>query len=135
MNGRYKSFPAWKDGGLILASITKLKQICNHPDQYLGQERFDPKESGKFETLRTICETIYERRERVLIFTQYKEIISTLKEYLEGIFESEGLVIHGGVPVAKRQRYVDQFNGEDYVPFMILSLKAGGTGLNLILMS
>lgn len=117
--------------GLILASITKLKQICNHPDQYLGQERFDPKESGKFETLRTICETIYERRERVLIFTQYKEIIPALKEYLKGIFESEGLVIHGGVPVAKRQRYVDQFNGEDYVPFMILSLKAGGTGLNL----
>ncbi len=117
--------------GLILSSITKLKQICNHPDQYLGQERFDPKESGKFETLRTICETIYDRRERALIFTQYKEIIPFLKEYLEGIFRLEGLVIHGGVPVSKRQKYVDRFNGEDYVPFMILSLKAGGTGLNL----
>ena len=117
--------------GLILSSITKLKQICNHPDQYLGQERFDPKESGKFETLRTICETIYERREKVLIFTQYKEIIPALKDYLESIFESEGLVIHGGVPVAKRQKFVDRFNGEEYIPFMLLSLKAGGTGLNL----
>ena len=117
--------------GLILACITKLKQICNHPDQFLGQDRFDPKESGKFETLRTICETIYERRERVLVFTQYKEIIPFLMDFLESIFKTEGLYIHGGVSVAKRQRYVDRFNGEDYVPFMILSLKAGGTGLNL----
>ena len=117
--------------GLVLAYITKLKQICNHPDQYLGQEAYAPKESGKFELLGTICETIYEKRERVLIFTQYKEIIPFLQKFLEGIFESKGLVIHGGVPVAKRQKLVDEFNGEDYVPFMILSLKAGGTGLNL----
>ena len=76
-------------------------------------------------------ETIYEKRERVLIFTQYKEIIPFLKAYLEDIFGCEGLVIHGGVPVKKRQKLVEQFNGEAYVPFMILSLKAGGTGLNL----
>ena len=117
--------------GLVLAYITKLKQICNHPDQYLGQERYDIKESGKFETLKTICETIYERREKVLVFTQYKEIIPYLSAFLEEIFMAKGLVIHGGVPVAKRQKLVDQFNGEDYIPFMILSLKAGGTGLNL----
>ena len=117
--------------GIVLAYITKLKQLCNHPDQYLGQEAYLPKESGKFELIKTICETIYEKRERVLIFTQYKEIIPFLKKYLEGIFESEGLVIHGGVPIAKRQKLVDKFNGEDYIPFMILSLKAGGTGLNL----
>ena len=81
--------------------------------------------------LRTLCETISEKRERVLIFTQYKEIIPFLKDYLEGIFGCSGLVIHGGVPVKKRQKFVEEFNGEDYVPFMILSLKAGGTGLNL----
>ena len=117
--------------GIVLAYLTKLKQICNHPDQYLGQERYDAKDSGKFETLRTICETIYERRERVLIFTQYKEIIPYLRDYLKEIFGTDGLVIHGGIPVAKRQKLVDQFNGGDYIPFMILSLKAGGTGLNL----
>ena len=117
--------------GIVLAYITKFKQLCNHPDQYLGQEAYTPKESGKFEVLRTLCETIYEKRERVLIFTQYKEIIPYLKRFLESVFETEGLVIHGGVPVAKRQKLVDQFNGEDYVPFMILTLKAGGTGLNL----
>lgn len=117
--------------GIVLAAITKLKQICNHPDQFLGQETYSPKDSGKFEVLRTLCETIYEKRERVLIFTQYKEIIPFLKAYLEDIFGCEGLVIHGGVPVKKRQKLVEQFNGEAYVPFMILSLKAGGTGLNL----
>ncbi|MBR5338005.1 MAG: SWF/SNF helicase family protein [Lachnospiraceae bacterium] len=61
----------------------------------------------------------------------HKEIIPYLKRFLENIFESEGLVIHGGVPVSRRQKLVDKFNGEEYVPFMILSLKAGGTGLNL----
>ena len=120
-----------KRRGIVLAAITKLKQICNHPDQYMGQERYLPKDSGKFEVLRTLCETIYEKRERVLIFTQYKEIIPYLESYLEEIFGCEGLVIHGGVHVKTRQKLVEQFNGEDYVPFMILSLKAGGTGLNL----
>ncbi len=117
--------------GLILAAITKLKQICNHPDQFLGQDNYLPKESGKFEVLRTLCETIYEKRERVLVFTQYKEIIPHLEKFLKGIFGCEGLVIHGGVSPKKRQDLVDEFNSEDYVPFMILSLKAGGTGLNL----
>ena len=117
--------------GIVLAYITKLKQLCNHPDQYLGQETYLPKESGKFELIRTICETVYEKRERVLVFTQYKEIIPFLKKFLESIFGSEGLVIHGSVPVTKRQKLVDKFNGEEYIPFMILSLKAGGTGLNL----
>ena len=65
------------------------------------------------------------------MFTQYKEIIPYLKEFLDSIFGNEGLVIHGSVPVKKRQKLVEQFNGEEYVPFMILSLKAGGTGLNL----
>ena len=117
--------------GIVLAYITKLKQICNHPDQFMGQDSYKPKDSGKFEVLRTLCETIYEKRERVLVFTQYKEIIPYLKEFLDSIFGNEGLVIHGSVPVKKRQKLVEQFNGEEYVPFMLLSLKAGGTGLNL----
>lgn len=117
--------------GLVLATITRLKQICNHPDQYMGQERYAPRESGKFELLRTLCETIYEKRERLLLFTQYKEIIPALERFLEGVFQRKGLVIHGGVPVKRRQQLVEKFNGEEYVPFMILSLRAGGTGLNL----
>ena len=117
--------------GLVLSTILKLKQICNHPDQFMGQETYDPAESGKFEMLRDICETIYEKRERVLIFTQYKEITGYLAAYLERIFHCKGLVLHGGTPVKKRTQMVEEFNGEAYVPFMVLSVKAGGTGLNL----
>ena len=109
----------------------KLKQICNHPDQFLGQETYDPEESGKFAMLREICETIYEKRERVLVFTQYREITEHLARYLEQIFHAKGLVLHGGTRVKRRQEMVEEFNGEEYVPFMILSVKAGGTGLNL----
>lgn len=117
--------------GIVLSAITKLKQICNHPDQFLGEEAYAAKDSGKFEMLKEICETIYEKRERVLVFTQYKEIIPYLFTFLSHIFHKEGYIIHGGTPIKKRGVIVDHFNGEAYVPFMILSLKAAGTGLNL----
>lgn len=117
--------------GLVLASIMKFKQICNHPDQYLGLDTYKKENSGKFECLERICETIYEKRERVLVFTQFKEMTEPLADFLETIFHRKGLVLHGGTPVKKRSEMVDQFNGDAYIPFMILSLKAGGTGLNL----
>lgn len=117
--------------GLVLASIMKFKQICNHPDQYLGREEFAPELSGKFELLREICETIREKRERVLVFTQFREMTEPLAEFLKQIFHREGLVLHGGTPVKDRSRMVERFNSEEYLPFMVLSLKAGGVGLNL----
>jgi len=109
----------------------KFKQICNHPDQYLGREEFKPENSGKFELLGEICETIHEKRERVIVFTQFKEMTDPISDFLEGIFQREGLVLHGGTPVKKRKEMVEKFNGEHYVPYMVLSLKAGGVGLNL----
>ena len=115
----------------MLASITKLKQICNHPDQYLGGLAYSEKDSGKFELLGSICETIYEKRERVLIFTQFKEIAGYLDDYLAGIFHARGFVLHGGTPAKKRTQIVEAFQGEKYVPYIVLSVKAGGTGLNL----
>ncbi len=120
-----------KRRGLVLATITKLKQICNHPDQYLGQQTFLESESGKLMLLRELCETIYEKRERVLIFTQFKEITEPLSDFLTGIFHAEGYVLHGGTRAAKRTEMAEAFQGEDYVPFIVLSVKAGGTGLNL----
>ena len=117
--------------GIVLATIMKLKQICNHPDQYLGQEQYARSDSGKMEVLKEICETIYEKRERVIVFTQFKEITEYLAAFLKEIFQREGYVIHGGTAVAKRQKIVDAFQGEAYVPFIVLSVKAGGTGLNL----
>ncbi|MBQ7565024.1 MAG: DEAD/DEAH box helicase [Lachnospiraceae bacterium] len=117
--------------GLVLAALIKLKQICNHPDQYLGQKLYEEKDSGKFGILREICETIYEKRERVLVFTQFKEIIPYLDDFLAEIFKQRGLTLHGGTHVSTRAKLVEAFQGEDYVPYMILSVKAGGTGLNL----
>lgn len=117
--------------GLVLSSIIKFKQICNHPDQYTGQSEFKEAYSGKFERLKEICETIYEKRERVLIFTQFREMTEPLAAYLATVFHRQGLVLHGGTAVNKRQELVEAFNGEAYVPFMILSVKAGGVGLNL----
>ena len=126
-----KAMSDFKRRGIVLSSIMKLKQICNHPDQYMGQKGYDEKDSGKFAMLRDICETIYEKRERVLIFTQFTEVIPYLDDFLAGIFHSRGLTLHGGTTVKARSRMVEQFQGEDYVPYMILSVKAGGTGLTL----
>ena len=117
--------------GKVLATILKLKQICNHPDQYTGQDAFEEKESGKLAMLRELCETIRDKRERVLVFTQFREITDALSAFLAEVFGRPGLVLHGGVQVKKRQALVDRFQGEDYVPFMVLSVRAGGTGLNL----
>jgi SNF2 family DNA or RNA helicase len=117
--------------GLVLSSLMKFKQICNHPDQYLGQNSYSEIESGKYERLREICETIYEKRERVLVFTQFKEITNSLNDFLEGVFHHKGLVLHGETAVSKRKAMVDKFQGKEYVPFMVLSIKAGGVGLNL----
>jgi non-specific serine/threonine protein kinase len=117
--------------GLILSALMKFKQLCNHPDQYLGMDSFDEKESGKFQRLREICETIYEKREKVLVFTQFKEMTEPLSQFLATIFRREGLVLHGSIPVGKRKKLIEAFQGDDYVPFFVLSLKAGGVGLNL----
>lgn len=117
--------------GLILSTLTKLKQICNHPDQFTHDINYLPKESGKFELLKDLCETIFEKRERVLVFTQYKEICDYLDDYLATIFKRRGFVIHGGTSAKKRTEIVDKFNSETYYPYIVCSVKAAGTGLNL----
>jgi superfamily II DNA or RNA helicase len=117
--------------GLVLAALMKFKQLCNHPDQYLGQTGYAENESGKYARLREICETIAAKRERVLVFTQFKEITAPLFAFLKSVFHHEGLVLHGETPVAKRKEIVARFQGHEYIPFMVLSIKAGGVGLNL----
>ena len=117
--------------GIILASLMKFKQLCNHPDQFLGTGGYEEADSGKFLRLREICETIYEKREKVLVFTQFKEITGPLHAFLKTIFERDGLVLHGSTAVGMRKEIVEQFQGSEYIPYMVLSLKAGGVGLNL----
>lgn len=119
-----------KRKGKILVALTKFKQICNHPAQYTGSGNFLPFQSGKFETLAEICTTIKEKHESVLVFTQFKEMCSPLMLFLTTVFGRDGAMIHGSVPAKKRGEIVERFNTE-YVPFMVLSLKAGGVGLNL----
>ncbi|MDR2946672.1 MAG: DEAD/DEAH box helicase, partial [Candidatus Adiutrix sp.] len=118
--------------GLILQTIMRLKQICNHPDQATGGVGgYAAKDSGKFERLGEICAELAERQERVLIFTQFREIIEPLAVMLREIYGRPGLMLHGGTRTAERQKLVDSFQRDDGPPFFILSLKAGGTGLNL----
>ena len=120
-----------KRRGLILGSIIKFKQLCNHSDHYLGLGGYLEEDSGKFKRLKEICETISEKRERLLVFTQFREIAEPLNVFLTSIFNKGGLVLTGSTNIKKRKELVDSFQGHDYVPFMVLSLKAGGTGLNL----
>lgn len=118
--------------GLVLATLNKLKQVCNHPDQYLGQNDYSMSSSGKFEMLKEICEPIAQNHESVLVFTQYREMTEHLSRFLESIFGAKGFVIHGQTPISKRQEIVDAFNKQEtYIPYVVLSLRAAGTGLNL----
>ena len=90
-----------------------------------------PEDSGKFARLREICEEIAARQEKALVFTQFREMTEPLASFLAGVFGRPGLVLHGGTPVKQRKALVDAFQRDDGPPFFVLSLKAGGTGLNL----
>jgi non-specific serine/threonine protein kinase len=115
----------------ILMSLTRFKQICNHPAQALGDGDFAEARSGKFVRLRALCEEIAERQDKTLVFTQYRELTGPLAAFLADVFRRPGLVLHGGTPVARRRELVEAFQRDDGPPFFVLSLRAGGMGLNL----
>ncbi|OPZ30111.1 MAG: ATP-dependent helicase HepA [Lentisphaerae bacterium ADurb.BinA184] len=118
--------------GAVLAFLMRFKQLCNHPDHLTGGRAYEEAESGKFARLREVCETILAKHEYALVFTQFRELTEPLDRFLAGVFGHRGLLLHGGVPVGQRRERVEQFqNSRDYVPYMVLSVKAGGVGLNL----
>ena len=117
--------------GIVLAQLMRLKQICNHPAQATGSNDYRPDRSGKFQRLAEIAEESASRQEKMLVFTQFREITDPLADFLATVFGRPGLVLHGNTSVPKRKEYVDKFQREDGPPFFVLSLKAGGTGLNL----
>ena len=117
--------------GLVLAYLMRFKQICNHPSQLLGDGEYDAAASGKFDRLRAICDELAERQAKAIVFTQFREMTEPLAAFLAEVFGQEGLVLHGGTPVKKRRALIDTFQSDDGPPFFVLSLKAGGTGLNL----
>jgi non-specific serine/threonine protein kinase len=117
--------------GLVLAYLMRFKQICNHPDQLIKAGAFDVAGSAKFQRLVLLCEEINARGGKALIFTQFREMTDPLEACLSKVFGRHGLILHGGTSVRERQNLVDQFQREQGPPFFVLSLKAGGTGLNL----
>ena len=117
--------------GLVLAFIMRFKQICNHPSQWLGDGGYAPEGSGKFARLRELAEEIAERQEKALVFTQFREITDPLLAFLGEVFHRPGLVLHGGIAVGQRRKLVEAFQRDDGPPFFLLTVKAGGSGLNL----
>ena len=124
-----------KDGiarrGLVLKLMTALKQIGNHPHQYLKEGPEAPALSGKATLLLNLLETIYANHEKVLIFTQYHEMGVLLQQFIKDAFGQQPLFLHGGTSRPDRDKLVEQFQHNRSDHTFILSLKAGGTGLNL----
>ncbi len=118
--------------GVVLGAITALKQICDHPLLYLKDKSEIDNRSGKLARLAEIAEEMLAAGDRALIFTQYAEMGELLKKFIQETFGREALFLHGGVPREKRDEMVRRFQEEEEgPPFFVLSLKAGGTGLNL----
>ncbi len=120
-----------KRQGLVLGFLLKFKQVCNHPSHWNGDGAWNPGDSGKFTRLAEICAEIAEKRERALIFTQFQETCDPLARFLATVFGREGLILHGSTAVKKRPELVESFQQPGGPPFMVISVKAGGTGLNL----
>jgi SNF2 family DNA or RNA helicase len=118
--------------GIILSALSRLKQVCNHPAQFLKDNSGIPGRSGKLERLTEMLDVVLENGEKALVFTQFAEMGKILKEHLQASFGCEVLFLHGGVPIKQRDRMLERFQeGKEYLPIFVLSLKAGGTGLNL----
>jgi non-specific serine/threonine protein kinase len=117
--------------GLILSFLMRFKQICNHPSHWLGDGAWSEADSGKWARLRDISEVIAAKQDKVLVFTQFREVTAPLVAFLGSVFGRPGLVLHGETEVKKRNGLVRRFQEDESVGFFVLSLKAGGAGLNL----
>jgi len=117
--------------GEVLALIMKLKQISNHPALFMHDRSKIEGRSGKLERLKEMLEEVLEEKDTALIFTQFAEMGKMLKSYLENTFLCEVLFLYGGVSRKKREEMIERFQKEDGPRLFVLSLKAGGLGLNL----
>jgi len=117
--------------GLVLAFLMRFKQICNHPSQWLGDGAWSEDDSGKWARLREIAEVVAAKQDKMLVFTQFREVTAPLAAFLGSVFGAPGLVLHGETEVKKRKELVRRFQEDEGERFFVLSLKAGGAGLNL----
>jgi superfamily II DNA or RNA helicase len=129
--GHLENADGMKRRGIVLSFLMRFKQICNHPSQWLGDGAWSEDDSGKLGRLRDIAEVVASRQEKALVFTQFRETTAPLAAFLGSVFGRPGLVLHGETEVKKRKDLVRQFQEDENVPFFVLSVKAGGTGLNL----
>jgi SNF2 family DNA or RNA helicase len=118
--------------GAVLATLTRLKQVCNHPAHLLGDGSPLAGRSGKLARLEELIDELLAEGDRALIFTQFTGMGDRLQPYLAERFGVEVLYLHGATPQAKRERMVARFQSDEGPPLFLLSLKAGGTGLNLM---
>ncbi|WGS64707.1 DEAD/DEAH box helicase [Marinitoga aeolica] len=131
MVNEISNFSGIERKGLIFKLITSLKQICNHPANYLKNKNFSPEESGKTQKLLDLLTDIFENNEKAIIFTQYKEMGEILEDIIKKQLKVKTLFFHGNLPRKKRDEMVEKFQTSHDYPVIIISLKAGGTGLNL----
>ncbi len=117
--------------GLVLAALTRLKQICNHPAHALKDGSRLAGRSGKLTRFDELVDELLDQGERALVFTQFREMGDLLTRHVADRFALDVPFLHGGVPRAARDRMVDAFQDEVGAPVLVVSLKAGGTGLNL----
>lgn len=122
-----------KQKGVVLATLSKLKQVCNHPAQFLGDNSAIPGRSGKLARLTEMLDEALSAGDRALVFSQFSEMGEILRRHLQETFGREVLFLHGGTSKKQRDVMVERFQdpGDDAPPIFVLSLKAGGTGLNL----
>ncbi|MHC5541153.1 DEAD/DEAH box helicase, partial [Singulisphaera rosea] len=119
--------------GVVLATLSKLKQVCNHPAQFLGDNSAIPGRSGKLARLTEMLDEALSAGDRALVFSQFAEMGEILRRHLQETFGREVLFLHGGTSKKQRDVMVERFQdpSDDAPPIFVLSLKAGGTGLNL----
>lgn len=117
--------------GVILSYLMQFKQICNHPAQFSGLGNYDMERSGKFQYLASLAGDIARRRDKVLVFTQFREMIQPIHDLLAEQFGQNGLMLHGSMSIPERQAAVENFQSPSGAPFFVLSLRAAGVGLNL----
>jgi SNF2 family DNA or RNA helicase/uncharacterized Zn finger protein len=115
----------------VLTLLNALKQICNHPSQFLKQDNYTPSLSGKTEMLFHLLDNIYEAGEKTLIFSQYAEMGRILTEMIHQRYGRQPLFLSGTSSLQQREKMVEDFQNRPDADTFILSLKAGGTGLNL----
>src|SRR5712671_2478474 len=106
--------------GVVLSFLMRFKQICNHPSQWLGDGAWSESESGKWARLRDIAEVVAAKQEKMLVFTQFREVTGPLAGFLGSVFERPGLALHGETAVKNRQDLVRRFQEDENVGFFVL---------------